>query len=93
MTTKAPTSVDGRSARSPFVLIVALVATAAMCAQNTGSALGFGWALTSDEVPIAVDHGSSVTSHEYDLQAMYQTIVTEGHQRCNIPISERWRRR
>jgi hypothetical protein len=47
--------------------------------------------LTSDDVPIAVHHSSYVTSGEYDLQAMYQTIVTEGHQQCNIPDYERWR--
>jgi hypothetical protein len=48
--------------------------------------------LTSDNVPIAVHHSSYVTSGEYDLQAMYQTILTEGHQQCNIPDYERWRR-
>jgi hypothetical protein len=48
--------------------------------------------LTSDSVPIAVHHGAYVTAREYDVQAMYQTIVTEGHQRCNIPEYERWRR-
>jgi hypothetical protein len=48
--------------------------------------------LTSDDVPIAVNHDGYVTAHEYDLQAMYQTIVTEEHQRCNIPDYERWRR-
>jgi hypothetical protein len=49
--------------------------------------------LTSDDVAISVHHTSYVTAGEYDLQAMYQTIVTEGHQRCNIPEYERWRRR
>jgi hypothetical protein len=48
---------------------------------------------TSDDVPIAVHHDGYVTAEEYDLQAMYQTIVTEGHQRCNIPDYECWRRR
>jgi hypothetical protein len=48
--------------------------------------------LTSDDVPISVYHGSYETSGEYDLQAMYQTIVTEGHQQCSIPDYERWRR-
>jgi hypothetical protein len=136
-------SVDRRSGRGPFVLIVALVATGAMCVQNAASALGFGWALihgagmpgflyydektqqpcldlyseiteaeivaaikkmspdkyrveislTSDDVAVSVHHTSYVTSGEYDLQAMYQTIVTEGHQRCNIPEYERWQRR
>jgi hypothetical protein len=51
-----------------------------------------GISITSDDVPIAVHQGSYVTSGEYDLQAMYQTIVTEGHQQCNIPDYERWRR-
>ena len=48
--------------------------------------------LSSDDVPVSVHHGSYETSGEYDLQAMYQTIVTEGHQQCNIPDYERWRR-
>jgi len=49
--------------------------------------------MTSNDVPIAVHHDGYVTAHEYDLQAIYQTIVTEGHQQCNIPDYERWRRR
>jgi hypothetical protein len=48
--------------------------------------------LGSDDVPVSVYHGSYVTAHEYDLNAMYQTIVTEGHEQCNIPSYERWRR-
>ena len=47
--------------------------------------------VTSDDVPVAVHHDGYVTAHEYDLQAMYQTIVREGHQQCNIPEYERWR--
>lgn len=39
--------------------------------------------LTSDYVPVAITRASYVTSREYDLEAMYQTIVTEGHQRCS----------
>ena len=46
--------------------------------------------LSSDDVA-TVDHSSYVTSGEYDLQAMYQTIVTEGHQQCDSDY-ERWRR-
>ena len=38
--------------------------------------------VTSDVVPVAVHHGSYVTTREHDLEAMYQTIVTEGHRRC-----------
>jgi hypothetical protein len=48
--------------------------------------------LTSDDVPVSVYGGGSVTAREYDLEAIYQTIVTEGHQQCNIPDYERWRR-
>ena len=48
--------------------------------------------LTSDDVAIAVYSGSNVTAREYDLKGMYQTIVTEGHQQCNTPDYERWRR-
>jgi hypothetical protein len=49
-----------------------------------------GVSLTSDVVPATVHHGSYVTSREYDLEAMYQTIVTEGHQRCSSNSYERW---
>lgn len=38
--------------------------------------------LTSDYVPVAVTRAGYVTSREYDIEAMYQTIVTEGHKRC-----------
>lgn len=37
----------------------------------------------SDAVPEPMHHpGSHVTSREYDLEAMYQTIVIEGHRIC-----------
>jgi hypothetical protein len=39
-------------------------------------------ALTSDVVPVAVHQGTYLTSREYDLQPMYQTIVKEGNRRC-----------
>jgi len=38
--------------------------------------------MTSDVLPVAIYHGGSVTSREYDLEEMFQTIVTEGHQQC-----------
>jgi hypothetical protein len=41
-----------------------------------------GISLTNDVLPAAVHHDIHVMSREYDLEAMYQTIVTEGHQRC-----------
>ena len=49
--------------------------------------------MTTDDVAIAGHHDGYVTAHEYDRQAIYQTIVTEGHQQCNIPDYERWRAR
>jgi hypothetical protein len=39
-------------------------------------------ALSSLDVPIRVSHHDYLTSHEYDLEAMYETVVKEGHERC-----------
>ena len=49
-----PNSVDRHSPSGSFRLIVALVATGAMCVQNAGSALAFGWALIHGAGPAAV---------------------------------------
>jgi hypothetical protein len=37
-----------------FALVVALLATAVMCAQNAGSGLAFGWTLIHGAGPVAV---------------------------------------
>jgi hypothetical protein len=39
-------------------------------------------ALSSLDVPIRVSQYDYLTSHEYDLEAMYETVVKEGHKRC-----------
>ena len=43
---------------------------------------GVDIALSSLDVPIRVSHDDYLTSHEYDLEAMYETVVKEGHKRC-----------
>jgi hypothetical protein len=40
--------------------------------------------MTSDVDTTIGSHPRYVTSHEYDLAVMYQTIVKEGHQRCSF---------
>jgi hypothetical protein len=40
------------------------------------------WISMSDEHTRNVAHGESVTSRDIDFNAMYRSIVTEGHQRC-----------
>jgi hypothetical protein len=40
------------------------------------------WVSMRSEHVRSVDHGRSLTSRDYDVNAMYRTIVTEGHQRC-----------
>jgi hypothetical protein len=39
-------------------------------------------ALSSHDGSTRVSHHEYLTSHEYDVEAMYETVVKEGHKRC-----------
>jgi hypothetical protein len=41
-----------------------------------------GISLSNEVVPVSIHHGNHVTFHEYGLEAMYETILAEGHHRC-----------